>query len=85
VPFNYLKKNLTIDFLGNTAAPMNIQRETLVYVDVERVHHGPPKTEYIYRMNKAIADALAEGVPEKYIEKNLRQFIPKQWKADPGA
>jgi len=48
----------------------------LVYIDVVRKKIGPPKDEYVYRMNMAIADALEKGVPKDYIDKNLRQFIP---------
>ena len=36
-----------------------------------------PKREYIYRMNKGIDDAVDEGVPEKYVEKVMRKFIPE--------
>lgn len=53
--------------------------ETLIYVDVVRKTDAPPKTEYIYRMNMAIADAIKEGVPKTYIDKYLRPFIPEQY------
>ncbi|KXN91490.1 Gamma-glutamylcyclotransferase [Leucoagaricus sp. SymC.cos] len=79
VPTSYVKKILTVIFLGKTDSIISSAKEMLVYVDVERVHYGPPKTEYIYRMNMAIADAIKEGVPEEYVQKTLRPFIPKQW------
>jgi gamma-glutamylcyclotransferase (GGCT)/AIG2-like uncharacterized protein YtfP len=79
VPKSYVKKNLNITFLGDKDSPTSQDADMLVYVDVERAYYGPPKIEYIHRMNKAIADALNEGVPKEYIEKDLRAFIPNQW------
>ncbi|KAM6500264.1 hypothetical protein JOM56_003278 [Amanita muscaria] len=54
-----------------------ILHTTLVYID-RRETEGPPKTEYIYRMNQAITDAVKEGVPQEYIDKYLRKFIPQE-------
>ncbi|KIM37079.1 hypothetical protein M413DRAFT_423923 [Hebeloma cylindrosporum] len=50
--------------------------DSLVYVDVERKSESQPRTEYIYRMNMAIADGLKEGIPSDYMDKYLRAFIP---------
>ena len=50
--------------------------EALVYIDVVRKKTSTPKEEYIYRMNMAIADGLEKGIPEEYIDNNLRKFIP---------
>ena len=47
----------------------------IVYID-KRNKEGVPKEEYIKRMNYAIADALAEGIPNEYIETYLRRFVP---------
>lgn len=65
-------------FLGTKDSPVETDKKALVYVDFLRVKESEPKTEYIYRMNLAITDALNEGVPEDYIEKYLRPFIPDQ-------
>ncbi|KAM6500263.1 Butirosin biosynthesis, BtrG-like protein [Amanita muscaria] len=54
-----------------------IFHDTLVYVE-RKTNEGPPKTEYIYRMNQAIADAVKEGVPQDYIDQYLRKFIPAE-------
>ncbi|KIL61308.1 hypothetical protein M378DRAFT_13610 [Amanita muscaria Koide BX008] len=54
-----------------------ILHDTLVYVE-RKTNEGPPKTEYIYRMNQAIADAVKEGVPKDYIDRYLRKFIPAE-------
>jgi hypothetical protein len=57
----------------------------LVYIDFQRAddhdhdHEGQqhlPGNEYVYQMNRGIKDALREGVPEGYVEKVLRRYIP---------
>jgi gamma-glutamylcyclotransferase len=50
--------------------------EMLIYIDVLRKIESYPRKEYIYRMNMGIADALEQGVPQDYIDKYLRPFIP---------
>jgi gamma-glutamylcyclotransferase len=47
-----------------------------VYIDEKRKTEGIIKEEYIIRMNYAIADALAEGISNEYIETYLRRFVP---------
>ncbi|KAJ7087787.1 Butirosin biosynthesis, BtrG-like protein, partial [Mycena epipterygia] len=81
VPDSYVKQTLQVVFFGKKTGPgerphAGVFLDALVYVDIERVQEGPPKREYIYRMNSAIADALAEGVSQAYIEKYLRPRIP---------
>ncbi|KAJ7272040.1 Butirosin biosynthesis, BtrG-like protein [Mycena haematopus] len=73
VPTSYVKQFLPVEYFGGHDKRVV---EALVYVDVERTTDGPPKREYIFRMNSAIADALAEGVSMAYIEKYLRPCIP---------
>ncbi|PYI32791.1 hypothetical protein BP00DRAFT_308316, partial [Aspergillus indologenus CBS 114.80] len=48
----------------------------LVYVDELRVKLGPPKDEYIPRMNRAIRESVALGLPEKWAEEVMRPSIP---------
>ncbi|KAE8133955.1 hypothetical protein BDV38DRAFT_172639 [Aspergillus pseudotamarii] len=50
--------------------------ETLVYVDEERVRVGPPKDEYIPRMNRAIREAESLGFPKKWADEVMRKSIP---------
>ncbi|KAF9484675.1 hypothetical protein BDN70DRAFT_797258 [Pholiota conissans] len=50
--------------------------EALTYIDELRKSESHPRTEYIYRMNMGIADALEMGIPQEYVEKYLRPFIP---------
>ncbi|KAF7363671.1 hypothetical protein MSAN_01024500 [Mycena sanguinolenta] len=80
VPTSYVKQILPVEYFGGHGYGKVHQGtrtvEALVYVDIERTTEGPPKREYIFRMNSAIADALIAGVPKAYIEKYLRPFIP---------
>ncbi|EKM82448.1 hypothetical protein AGABI1DRAFT_117923 [Agaricus bisporus var. burnettii JB137-S8] len=80
VPDNYHKQYHTVtvfDKKHKAEGAAGAATLALIYVDVERTKESSPKTEYIYRMNMAIADALKEGVPEAYIKKYLRAFIPE--------
>lgn len=53
-------------------------RDMLMYVDRNRVMDSEPNIPYIYRMNKAIEDAIMAGVPLDYLTKSLRKFIPAE-------
>ena len=48
----------------------------LVYIDLTRVTEGKVKEEYIPRMNMGIRDAAERGMPQWYIDKYLRKYIP---------
>lgn len=83
VPTAYTKEDLNVDFWeadnGRTPDTGKKPQRTsmLVYINRKQVSPDKPKTEYIYRMNMGIKDALKEGVPEKYVEKVMREFIPE--------
>ena len=47
----------------------------LVYID-KNVEEGKTREEYIHRMNMGINDAAERGMPEWYIDKYLRKYIP---------
>ena len=57
--------------------PFTGKKKMLVYVDRSRVTEDEPKEEYVYRMNRGIEDAVARGVPEKYVKDVMRKFIPE--------
>ncbi|KAJ6525694.1 Butirosin biosynthesis, BtrG-like protein [Mycena capillaripes] len=78
VPRDYVKQTLPVEFYGKNGRDGKRMVDALVYVDVERMTDGPPKKEYIYRMNCAITDALKEGMFKAYIEKYLRPCIPAE-------
>jgi gamma-glutamylcyclotransferase (GGCT)/AIG2-like uncharacterized protein YtfP len=69
VPESYVKQRHWVELEGEKV-------EVLVYVDIERVEEGEIKAEYIVRMNKAIEDGIAKGIPESYVEECLRPFVP---------
>lgn len=47
----------------------------LVYVDEESLSVGPPKKEYIARMDRAIREALLLGFPEKWAMEVMKRFL----------
>lgn len=57
--------------------PLDQIQQVLIYVDEEGVLIGPPRTEYIFRMNRAIRESLALGMPEDWVESVIRPFIPR--------
>ncbi|KAJ5128408.1 hypothetical protein N7448_002127 [Penicillium atrosanguineum] len=71
-----------VKWIGDDDHPLKMERgelvPTLVYVDEERVILAPPKAEYIPRMNRAIRECEALGVPGHWLEEVLRKFIPKE-------
>jgi len=74
VPNNYVKEYHTINFPDSAE---RLEIKALIYINEELLEEGTPKTEYIYRMNMAIKDCTGAGVPEEYIKKYLRPFIPE--------
>jgi gamma-glutamylcyclotransferase len=59
---------------GETATKKTI--DALVYIDTVSTSPDVPKTEYIHRINMALRDGLKNGVPQSYIDKYIRPFIP---------
>ena len=53
-------------------------QEVLVYVDKERQSDYRPNDEYIGRMNRGIANAIARGCPADRILHETRKFIPEE-------
>ncbi|KXN91488.1 Gamma-glutamylcyclotransferase [Leucoagaricus sp. SymC.cos] len=78
VPVWYLKEHHKITSLGTKASPQELVAEALIYVNEEWLTESKANEEYLYRMNMAIADGIKEGIPEDYMEKYLRPFIPKE-------
>lgn len=83
VPIAYTKEGIECDFWkGTTGGKVDTRKkpdetvEMLVYIDRHRTTPDKPRDEYVYRMNQGIADAVAMGVPEKYVEEVMRVYIP---------
>ena len=81
VPVNYEKRTIPVQLItspggGGTATKKTIQ--ALIYIDVNNTTPDVPKTEYIHRINMAMQDALKKGIPQSYIDKYIRPFIPPE-------
>jgi len=83
VPRAYIKEMLPCDFWPangttwtNTSDTAPETRAMLAYINRNDIVDAAPKDEYIERMNMGINDAVAMGIPEDYIRKYLRPFIP---------
>lgn len=71
-----------VQWLGEGKHPLKTgpggQVPVLVYVDEERVMVSPPKREYIPRMNRAMREAAEVGVSKRWLNEELRRFIPAE-------
>lgn len=83
VPFSYQKKELSVETWFEDAAGKNVDisrpgkwETVLCYVDVSRVDEAKPKDEYVHRVNMGIRDARRLGMPDAFVHKFLRPFIP---------
>ena len=77
VPEAYTKESVGIELrLANNGK--EVFGQCLVYIDERRVEQGEPWEEYVHRMNMGINDAVAQGLPEWYIEKYMRGSIPAE-------
>ncbi|TKA31275.1 hypothetical protein B0A50_02120 [Salinomyces thailandicus] len=84
VPIAYTKESLNVDYWptkDHGKKPPDVdekpkQTDMLVYINRELTTPHKPKQEYIYRMNMGIKDAVEEGMPQKYVDKVMRKFIP---------
>lgn len=51
------------------------EQTVLVYVDEYSLRVGPPKKEYIVRMDRAIREAEELGFPKKWAKEVMRKFL----------
>lgn len=49
----------------------------LVYIDEHVINEGKPREEYVKRMNQAIKEAVELGLPQDWVNKVVRRFIPE--------
>ncbi len=91
VPYAYTKETMQVELWKSLDEISSVSRnywanadvtkpgdmsDMLVYIDRQRIQEDKPKAEYVHRMNKGIADAVALGVPVTYVEEHMRPFIP---------
>ena len=79
VPRAYTKEVMRIELQAAGGRRKSVV-QGLVYVNRKRVEEGEPWEEYIHRMNMGIKDAAERGLPEWYIDKYMRRFIPAEGK-----
>jgi hypothetical protein len=80
-PVIYQKRTIPVQLTtspgdGGRATKKTIQ--ALIYIDFVSTTLDVPKTEYIHRINMAMQDALKKGIPQSYIDKYIRPFIPPE-------
>ena len=76
----YLPVTVTA-WLDKTARDSFSEKEklsVLAYVDEYRRGPSVPKEEYVDRMNRGIREAISLGLPQSWIDKIVRKFIPQQ-------
>ncbi|KAG8159522.1 hypothetical protein KVR01_010159 [Diaporthe batatas] len=56
----------------------------LVYANTVYVRDGEIRDQYVPRMERAVADALALGVSREFVEKSIAPFIPEVWELRSG-
>lgn len=54
---------------------LNNTLTVLVYIDERHVRVGPPKTEYIARMDRAVRESVELGLPNDWAESVIRKFV----------
>ncbi|RDB21099.1 hypothetical protein Hypma_011864 [Hypsizygus marmoreus] len=85
VPYDYIKRTINFELLGEgghshtTIVISEGKRfvDALIYIDIERTEDGPPREEYITRLNMAISDGIRQENPKEYFDKYLRPYIPE--------
>jgi gamma-glutamylcyclotransferase len=86
-PFIYDKRITPIDLkLPATTSSDNDSNETatkrtmdvMVYIDFANTTRDVPRTEYIHRINMGLKDSLQRGIPQSYIDRYIRPFIPAE-------
>ncbi|KAK5062771.1 hypothetical protein LTR84_004846 [Exophiala bonariae] len=70
-------KEYGVEAAGESATELQTTIRALVYVDEFRTRPGSIKHEYVGRMNRAIAESVALGIPEGWVNSVLRKFVPE--------
>jgi gamma-glutamylcyclotransferase len=88
VPESYEKEQMWVEFWGKregadgVGQPIDVKAmksqriKVLVYVDKKCTENATPGGTYRYKINVGIRDALAEGIPQSYVDQCIRPFVP---------
>jgi gamma-glutamylcyclotransferase len=86
----FTKEGLWVEFWGKGEGENGVREKpdfvrrkpqrinAMVYVNRENTQQldAKPSGMYRYKLNMGIKDALAEGFPQKYVDEDLRPFVP---------
>ncbi|KAK3934718.1 AIG2 family protein [Diplogelasinospora grovesii] len=56
----------------------SLEPEVLVYVSEMYARRGEPREEYVDRMNRAMEDGIAMGIPAAFFHNAVREYIPSR-------
>ncbi|KAK9900586.1 hypothetical protein P389DRAFT_14880 [Cystobasidium minutum MCA 4210] len=82
VPHHYEKRDVTVTRIDGQGKEMlrsdgSTQSVTaMTHIDVQRSGTGKGENDYLFWINRAISDASKEGLPQAYVEKYMRPFVP---------
>ncbi|EMD00888.1 hypothetical protein BAUCODRAFT_61477 [Baudoinia panamericana UAMH 10762] len=82
VPWLYEKRTVEVERVGADGKGTGQRVSTMTYVDVQRTDEGTIMPDYIVWINKAIRDAKPYGLPDEYVQKYVRPYIPPISKED---
>jgi len=82
VPWLYEKKWLECHRLNADGSESGQTVTAMSYVDVQRPDEGEIMPDYIIWINKAVREAKPFGLPDEYVEKYIRPFIPPTYNAE---
>lgn len=82
VPDHYEKHQVKVTRIGTDGKEMLRGDGTpqivsaITHIDVKRTGEGKGEPDYYFWINRAISDASKEGLPQEYVEKYMRPFVP---------
>jgi gamma-glutamylcyclotransferase len=56
----------------------------LVYISPVHILDGPPRSEYVKRMNRAIANGIVLGMSQQYVDETMRLYIKEEYGNEVG-
>ena len=82
VPWLYEKRTLEVERIDEKGNGTGQIVQAMTYVDAQRTAQGTIMPDYVVWINKAIRDAKPFGLPDDYVEKYIRPYIPPMMKEE---
>ena len=76
VPDHYQKQHLEVEKINKDGAERGQMVPALVYIDSIRPDEGQIGKAYVVWIRKAIRDARPFGLPDEYVERYIRPWLP---------